>query len=63
MQNLGRKRDNETCDLRAEKSQWGKKKSRKGKGLNLSSVAKSWAPRSWHMVSIISCSLTLPMKR
>lgn len=30
---------------------------------HLSSVAKSWAPRSWHIAAIISCSLVLPVKR
>lgn len=30
---------------------------------HLSSVAKSRAPRSWHMAAIISCSLVLPVKR
>lgn len=31
--------------------------------IHLSSVAKSRAPRSWHMAAIISCSLVLPVKR
>lgn len=52
-------------ELRVENHSIGEKKKKptQGKGLHLSSVAKSRAPRSWHMVSIISCSLKLPMRR
>lgn len=51
----------EIHDLRTENhSNWGEKSVCGWAGLYLSSVAKSRAPRSWHMVSIISCNLTLP---
>lgn len=63
MQNLGRKKRYEIWGLKVENYSNWRKKSRKDKDLYLSSVAKSRAPRSWHIVSIISCSLILPMMR
>lgn len=58
----GKEKRYEIHDLRVENhSNWGAEGSVCGwEGLYLSSVAKSRAPRSWHMVSIISCNLTLP---